>query len=88
MKMREWERKREEAMIRKEEKDEMQYRKLEEGIYKKDEKVRQRRIAKGHRPLEPDTIYYNQVEETAPMVKNSILNLISQIGFLLIFSFQ
>jgi hypothetical protein len=73
VKMREWERKREEAMIRKEEKDEMQYRKLEEGIYKKEEKVRQRRIAKGLRPLEPDTIYYNQVEETAPLVENFYL---------------
>jgi hypothetical protein len=73
MKMREWERKREEAMIRKEDKDEMHYRKLEEGFIKKEEKVRQRRIAKGLRPLEPDTIYYNQVEETAPMVRNIII---------------
>ena len=68
LKMREWENKREGALIRKEEKDEFRYRKLEDAILKKEEKERLKRVAKGLKPIDHSAVNYNLVEESAPMV--------------------
>jgi hypothetical protein len=67
-KLREFDRKRHQALIKKEEKEEMDYMKREEDILNKLEKENMKRINKGLKPIEGGVINYAQVEESAPLV--------------------